>query len=270
LHEFLGRGTVRGVALFQAILLPGSVLPAESAYGALLGRLGSDVDAVAKDLEVYATPAPPPDYSLDLEVAGVLRVADERGWERFHLVGYSGGGAAALAFAAHRPERLWSLALLEPAWAGSWDLSPAEQALWREYDRLRASPPDQFMRSFMRLGVKPGVELPPPAEGAPPPWMAKRPAGIHAFLRTFETYDLDREALRRLNAPVYFALGGLSNPDEYGEIATRLSQVFPDFTLEVYEERHHFDPPHRVEPDRLADSLLQLWRRGEDPSSPAA
>lgn len=247
------------------VLLPGSVLPAEPAYGALIGALGEGVEAVAKDLEVYATPEPPPDYSLDLEVAGVLREADSRGWERFHLVGYSGGGAAALAFAARCPERLASLALLEPAWAGRWDLSPAERALWQAYDELRRLPPDQFMPVFMRLGVKPGVELQAPPPGEPPPWMAKRPAGIRAFMRTFEIDDLDREALRRFDRPVYFALGGLSNPDQYEEIATRLGRVFSDFTLEVFAERHHFDPPHRIEPERLAASLKAVWQRAETP-----
>jgi pimeloyl-ACP methyl ester carboxylesterase len=158
------------------ILLPGAVLPAEPAYGALITALGEGVDAVAKDLEVYATPEPPEHYSLEVETAGVLREADAHGWERFHLVGYSGGGAASLAFAAARPERLASLALLEPGWAGNWDLSPA---------------------------------------------------------------------------------------DHYGEIANRLSGVFPDFELEGFEERHHFDPPHRIEPERLAKSLKTLWRRAE-------
>jgi pimeloyl-ACP methyl ester carboxylesterase len=249
------------MAPFRAILLPGSVLPGDLAYGSLVAALGSVTEAVVKELEVYATPEAPPDYSLDLEVGGVLRDADVRGWQRFHLVGYSGGGAAALAFAARHPERLASLALLEPARAGCWDLSPAEQALWREYDRLQALPPDQFMRAFMRLNVKPGVALPPPPPGDPPPWMAKRPGGIRAFMKTFETYELDRDALVRLDRPVYFALGGLSNPDQFGAVATRLSRVFPDFELEVFEERHHFDPPHRIEPERLADSLRALWRR---------
>ncbi len=62
---------------------------------------------------------------------------------------------------------------------------------------------------------------------------------------------------------MYFALGGLSNPDQYGEIAARLESVFPDFQLEVFAERHHFDPPHRIEPERLAGSLTALWRRAE-------
>jgi pimeloyl-ACP methyl ester carboxylesterase len=248
---------------FRVILLPGSVLPAELAYGSLVAALRSDAEVVAKDLEVYASAEAPRDYTLDLEVAGVLREANVREWERFHLVGYSGGGAAALAVAAHDPERLSSLALLEPAWAGRWEMSPAEQAVWREYDRLAALPPEELMRGFMPLNVKPGVELPPPRSGEPPPWMAKRPAGIQAFLRTFRTFDLDRGALARFDRPVYYALGALSNPDQFGEIATRLSGVFPDFQLEVFEERHHFDPPHRIEPERLADSLRALWRRAD-------
>jgi pimeloyl-ACP methyl ester carboxylesterase len=257
------------MASFRVILLPGSVLPGELAYGPLVAALGSVTDAVVKELEVYATPEAPLDYTLDHEVGGVLREADQRSWERFHLVGYSGGGAAALAFAARHSERLASLALLEPAWAGRWDLSPPERALWLEYDRLEALPPDQFMRAFMRLNVKPGVELPPPPPGNPPPWMAKRPGGIGAFMKTFKTYELDRDALARFDRPVCFALGGLSNPDQYEEIATRLSHVFPDFELEVFDERHHFDPPHRIEPERLADSLKAFWRRA-DPAEPAA
>jgi pimeloyl-ACP methyl ester carboxylesterase len=248
---------------FRVILLPGSVLPGDLAYGSLVEALGSAADAVVKELEVYATPEAPSNYTLGLEVAGVLRDADERSWEQFHLVGYSGGGSAALAFAARHPERLASLALLEPAWAGRRDLTPLEQALWHEYDRLEALPPDQFMRSFMRLNVKPGIKLPPPPSGDPPPWMAKRPGGIRAFMRTFRTYELDPEELARFDRPVYFALGGLSNPDQFGAIATRLNRVFPDFELEVFEERHHFDPPHRIEPERLADSLKAFWRRAD-------
>ncbi|MCA4133998.1 alpha/beta fold hydrolase [Arthrobacter sp. M4] len=247
----------------RVILLPGSVLPAEPAYGALINALGPDVDAVAKDLELYAPDEPPPGWSLDTEIEGVLREADSRGWDTFHLVGYSGGGAAALAFTAKHPERLESLALLEPAWAGSWDWSPAHRQLWEDYDELDLLPPDEFMAAFMRLGVKPDVVLSPPPPGSPPPWMSKRPAGIRAFMRTFKNYDLDREKLASFQRPVFLALGGLSNPVDYGEVAERLSKVFHNFRLEVFEERHHFDPPHRIEPERLAGLLREHWKRAE-------
>ena len=124
---------------------------------------------------------------------------------------------------------------------------------------------EQFMPAFVRLGVKPGVDVPPSPPGEPPPWMAKRLAGISAFMRTFDTYDLDREALRGFRQPVYFALGGLSNPDQYAEIGKRLGAVFVDYTVELFEKRHHFDPPHRIEPDRLARSLKARWQRAEQP-----
>jgi pimeloyl-ACP methyl ester carboxylesterase len=248
------------------ILLPGGILPAALAYGALIDALGDDVDAVAKDLELYSGDELPDDYSLGDEVTGVLREADARGWERFHLVGYSGGGASALAVAATYPERLLSLGLLEPAWAGDWGQGEAERAVWRELAKLEELPPDEFITAFVRLELRPGVPPPEPAPGAPPPWMATRPAGILALMRAFKTVDLDRESLSRFGRPVYYALGGLSNPDMYGELAERLSRAFTDFTLEVFEERHHFDPPHRIEPERLARSLRTLWERAETQS----
>jgi pimeloyl-ACP methyl ester carboxylesterase len=244
----------------RAILLPGAVLPAELAYAPLIAALGPDVEAVTKDLELYATPQPPEGYSLDLEVEGVVREADALGWETFHLIGYSGGGAASLAVAAASPDRLASLALLEPAWAGRSDQTSVERAFWLELERLDGLPADEFMAAFVQLAVKPGVEV-PATPGDPPPWMAKRPAGIRALLRAFGRDDVDPVALRRFGCPVYYALGALSNPDQYREIADRLGGVFPDFELEVFESRHHFDPPHRIEPDRLARSLKAVWER---------
>ncbi|MDQ0676122.1 pimeloyl-ACP methyl ester carboxylesterase [Pseudarthrobacter siccitolerans] len=253
---------------YRAILLPGAVLPAHLAYKALIEALGPGVQAVAKELELYKTDEPPPGWTLDTEIDGVLREADQRGWQTFHLAGYSGGGAAALAFAAKHPERLQSLTLLEPAWAGNWDWSPAYAEHWKHYETLEALPPEQFMPAFMRLGVRPDVVLPPQEPGPPPPWMAQRPAGIRAFLRTFKDYDLDRSRLAAFSQPVFFALGGLSHPDDYGEVATRLSRVFfPDFHLEVFPHRHHFDPPHRVEPGLLAEGLLRHWASAEGRSS---
>ena len=246
----------------QVVLLPGGVLPAEPAYAALLQVLGERVDPVVKDLEVYSGNQPPADFSLNTEVDGVLREADRHGFGRFHLVGYSGGGASSLAFAAVHGERLLSLALLEPAWAGS-ERTPAEQAVWQRFRALEPLPSDQFMSGFVRLQLAPGVEPPPVPEGPPPPWMAKRPAGLRALIHAFDHADLDLEALRAFDPPVYFALGGRSNPDYYGRMAERLAAIFPDFTTETFADRHHFDPPHRIEPERLANSLLALWQRAE-------
>ena len=201
---------------WRVFMLPGGVLPAEAAYKNLLAELGGDADARIKDLEVYATDRPPPDFSLETEVGGIARVADEAGFDRFHLVGYSGGGASSLAFTAAYPDRVLSLALLEPAWAGNEELSAEELQVQRDLRSLRNLPAQEFMANFARYQLKPGVKPPPPPEGPPPPWMAKR-------------------------------LGG----------------IFPDFTLEIYPGRHHFDPPHRIEPAKVAAALRRLWQRAE-------
>ncbi|WP_045730208.1 alpha/beta fold hydrolase [Pseudarthrobacter chlorophenolicus] len=248
----------------RVILLPGAVLPAELGYAGLIDALGPAVQAVAKELELYRDEQPPPEWTLDTEVEGVLREADARGWRTFHLLGYSGGGSVALAFAAKHPERLQSLAVLEPAWAGTWDWSHSYAEHRRLYDDLEGLPPEEFMAGFMRLQVRPDVVLPSPEPGPPPSWMAKRPAGLSAFLRTFKDYDLDRSRLAAFSRPVYYAVGGLSHPDDQGDVAARLARVFfPDFHLEVFPRRHHFDPPHRIEPQRLAESLRRHWDLAE-------
>ena len=250
----------------QVLLLPGAVMPAELAYAALVDELGPDVEAVTKDLELYRDESPPTGYRLGTEVAGVSAEVERRGWDQFHLVGYSAGGSAALAFACAEPRRLLSLGLLEPAWAGRWGWSAAHADLWDRYHQLADLPPDQTLPAFMRLQVRPDVQLSPPA-GPTPAWMARRPAGIRALLAAFDNDDLDRAALASFGAPVYFALGGRSNPDQFAEEADRLASVFADFTLEVFPERHHLDPPHRVEAARLARSLLAVWGRGEAQAS---
>lgn len=243
------------------ILLPGVMLPAALAYPGLVAALGDGFECVPKELEVYAGPEPPIGFGLDTEVEGIARVAAESGFDRFHLVGYSGGGASSLAFAATYPERLLSLALLEPAWAGNEGLSREEQALRLEGDRIKELPPDQRVPAFMRAQVAPDTPLPPPPEGPPPPWMAQRPAGVVAFIEAFPRFRLDIDRLRCFERPVYYALGGRSNPDYFARQADRLATMFSDFTVEVYDERHHFDPPHRAEPDRLAAALTRVWAR---------
>ena len=194
-------------------------------------------------------------------------MADAAGLERFHLVGFSAGGASSLAFTAKYPERLNSLALIEPAWIG--DHVPEDAQDWAEMDRLITLPPDERMTAFLHWQMLPGVQppaLPIPA-GPPPAWMAKRPAGLEAISQAFNTYDLDQERFRLMDRPVYYALGSLSTR-LYGRAAKRLSLLFPDFRVEEYAGRSHLDPPHRAEPERFGRAMLALWERAEE-SSPA-
>jgi pimeloyl-ACP methyl ester carboxylesterase len=243
------------------VLVPGGVNPAAISYGPLLEVIQDEAEVVVKDLEVYAADTPPPGYGLELEVEGIKRAAEAAGLKSFHLVGYSGGGAASLAFIAKYPELVRSLALIEPAWIGS-DPSPEEATAWVEMDRVMALPPDERMQAFLHAGMRPGVQLPPFPPGPPPPWMARRPAGLEAINRAFKTYQLDREDFRHFRQPVYLALGSLSHPIEEHK-AKVLNSLFPDIRVEVYEGLHHFNPPHRAEPERFARALRELWTRSE-------
>ncbi|MCA1823207.1 MAG: alpha/beta hydrolase, partial [Frankia sp.] len=182
--------------MIPVVLLPGGIMPAALAYADLISALGDDVDARAKELELYAGPEPPADYSLALEVAGVARVADEAGFDRFHLVGYSAGGAVAVMFATMQPERLLSLTLNEPAWAGNVGMSAAETAVWSAFQRIGAQDGPDMIRAFTEIQLAPGVAPPAAPAGAPPPWMAQRPRGIATLIATFRAATLDLERLR--------------------------------------------------------------------------
>jgi len=247
----------------DAILLPGAILPAHIAYEALMGAFDRDVSARAKELEVYGTSEVPPAYGLDTEVAGIDRVADEAGFARFHLVGYSGGGASSLAYALTRPDRLRSLTLAEPAWAGIEGRTPEEAAAADRAIDATALPPEQMLPAFMRAQLADGVEPPEPPPGPPPSWMASRPDGTRAIAAAFERFAFSSADMRAFDRPVLFVLGGLSNPDYYRRMAERLATSFPDFRLDVFDGRHHFDPPHRAEPERYARLLEDHWRRAE-------
>jgi hypothetical protein len=156
--------------------------------------------------------------------------------------------------------RLLSLGLFEPASIPG-ELSVEEARIYRRLDEELAgkSGPD-FMRPFMTLQVKEGVEVPPPA-GPPPPWMSKRPAGLAAMMTAFGAHPFDREWLRRCEFPVFLGYGDLTGVHE--EIrAGILARLLPDLHIRRFAGMiHHFVPPEDIySPDHVA-ALQGLWAR---------
>lgn len=75
-----------------------------------------DYDLVAPDLPGHGASAHLPasaDYTLVAGARAALAVADALGWERFHLLGHSLGGATASMIAAAVPQRVDKLLLVE-------------------------------------------------------------------------------------------------------------------------------------------------------------
>jgi pimeloyl-ACP methyl ester carboxylesterase len=241
----------------QVIFLPGIIMPAALRYGPLLGVLGNSAQAVTKELEVYTTTPPSPDYSIEQEVEGIRHAAMAAGFDRFHLYSHSAGGACALAFVTTYPDRVLSLALDEPAS----DFSPeAKSGLVRDIQALDSLPEAERNKAFVAMQLAPGVEPPAPPPGPPPDWMANRPAGTKAFIEAMQRFDVAPSSYLAFDRPVYFSYGSLSS-SFWADMRDRLAGQFPDFTAERYEGLHHFQTSHSREPDRVASALKQLWAR---------
>ena len=237
------------------VFLPGIIMPAALRYAPLLVELGDTVCPLVKDLEVYATPTPPREYTIAREVEGISRAADAAGFARFHLYGHSAGGACALAYAATYPDRVLSLALDEPASDFSAEAQAALRAHLRELDSLA---PAERMRAFLQSQLAPGVEPPPHPRDQPP-------TGC----------DRDRPASRRSSAPCCVTTSrrnGSAPSPAPSTTATAVSairpgwpcaigwpRVFADFTAEEYVGLHHLKTSHQSDPDRVATALRRLW-----------
>ena len=241
------------------VFVPGGVTPVAASYAPLLNELEGEIEPLLKDLEVYAAAAPPPDYSMQLEVDALRQFVDAAGLDAFHLVAFSGGGAVSLSFCAQHPERLRSLAMFEPANVpGPWNPDDHPEVAAGQ----AALSPDQMIAEFTRRQLRPGVEPPAPPPGPPPEWMAKRPAGLRAMMRAFETDGTDRDALRQCAFPVYLAYGLLTAEAMVRRVQL-LAGLLPDVWIQAYPGIHHFAPPQRAQPARYAASLRQLWARAE-------
>jgi pimeloyl-ACP methyl ester carboxylesterase len=245
----------------HVIALPGGVMPAAQRYASLAAALGDEVEFHPKDLEVYSGPEPPAGYSIQMEVDALARFADSLGAERFHLLGYSGGGFVSLAFAGAHPDRLRSLALFEPASVPG-PLSDEEAHLYRRLQsELDGKSGPEFMRTFMTLQVKDGVQLTPPA-GPPPPWMQTRPAGLAAMMAAFGRHQFDRQDLRRCLFPVFLCYGDLTGAHEAIR-AGILARLLPDVHVRRFDGIHHFVPPEEIYSPEHVEDLRRHWNRAE-------
>jgi len=216
-----------------------------------------------KDLELYAGDTPPPDYWIDQELVALDRFADSLRLERFHLLGYSGGGFISLAYAGTRPERLLSLALFEPAMVPG-DMTAEERTLMDTFRaKLEGLKGPELMSAFARAQVKPGVVLPPPPAGPPPPWMLKRPAGIAAMMPALFAYQFDRDRFRDCAFPVFLGYGDHTSEFEAVKAGV-LARLFGDIRVHRYAGIHHFVAPEQIYTPVRAAELVSLWQHAEE------
>jgi len=241
------------------LFLPDALLPAEIAFRYVLESFQGDIEIILKDLEVYKENAPPRSYSLDTEILGIKKAIGDK---VVHLVGFSGGAAIGLGFLTKYSDQVKSLALIEPAWVGNENLTQFEIEYWLQMDKIWKLPIEERMNAFVNQNLRVGVPPPPPLPDPAPSWFSLRPAGFSAMGTAFRRAKLCTRLLSDYDRPVYLALGGLSHSIEQYK-ADRLLSLFPHIRLEVFPQCHHFDPPHRLEPQRFASVLERFWADAE-------
>jgi pimeloyl-ACP methyl ester carboxylesterase len=196
--------------------------------------------------------APGEAYGLTTEVDAVSAAARARGLSRYHLFGFSAGATVALAATLALGQAVQSLALLEAAFIGDDDWHPAETA-WRARNAaVNALPAEQSGPAFRQMLMRPGEPLPP--LGPPPPW-SPRVGMLEDMLAQVGFTSGD---LAAITVPVLAISGGRSHPRfQYQD--ERLVEVIPHARAEVFSECSHLSPPHKTEPARMAEMLIDFW-----------
>ncbi|MGN6378664.1 MAG: alpha/beta fold hydrolase [Gaiellales bacterium] len=226
--------------------------PAGKSTGEFARRLAPRVNVSPMELDVWSLDAGAP-YDIGVEVAAVRALADGAGLDRFHVFGFSAGGTVALAAALAMPDRILSVAVLEPATIGEDAWHPVEASWQAELRRIRALPADARMPDFRRLLMRPGAE-PPPSRRASAVWTPQD----EMLEDMLEHPGFVSSDLASVAQPALVVIGGQSNP-RWNLLADRLAHVMPDARTEVFPGLSHFTPPYREQPARFEDVLVRFW-----------
>ena len=213
------------------------------------------------DLVGHGRSAVPPDaaaYSMTACVGQLAAVLDELGLHDAHLIGYSMGGRAALAFGAAHPARMRS-ALLVGARAGIRDRQQRakrvrdDEALARRIEREGVEAfvdfwiSQPFLVNTRRLGAR-GVA------DARQMRLSNSIRGLAASLRGMGpgAQPPIHEALARIDAPICLAVG--EEDLKFRALAAEISQELPNARIEIVP-----DAGHSAHTDNPA-AFLQLAR----------
>ena len=232
---------------------PAPSQPGNPPSAAVAGELAGRAVITQIGLAVWDI-APGEPYDLAVEVDAVNTAARARGLSRYHLFGFSAGATVALGATLALGDAVQSLTLLEAAEIGDDDWHPAETAFRTSLAAIRVLPAEQRIPACRQLYIRPGEPLPP--LGPPPPWDA-RDDMLEDMLAQVGFTSSD---LAAITAPVLAISGGRSHP-RFRLQDERLVQVIPHARAEVFSERSHSSPPHRAEPARLAELLIDFWTR---------
>ena len=100
--------------------------------------------------------------------------------------------------------------------------------------------------------------LPPGRPLPPPPAPARDPAQNDMLEDMLAATGFTGEMLAAITQVVLVITGGRSNI-RFQHLAGRLASVVARIQTATFADRRHLSPPHRDEPARLAEMLIQFW-----------
>lgn len=199
------------------------------------------------------------DAGLSTQTAPLTSMADQAAWidgtltglgeNRAHIVGHSFGGATAAAYARGFPQRVASLALLEPVFTLAWP--PASTFLWTTIASLPVPQPMRD-RALARIG---GVDVSDIRARTPlSDMIASASAGYRAALPVPRV--LTAEQLATLPTQTYIAIADRSSLAG-GKRAARRGHDIPGAQVQTWPDTTHSLPMQVHE--QLAQRLTRFW-----------
>ena len=247
----------------KVICVPGGVAPAAQRYAPLEAAITGRARLFPNDLEVYREDQPPAGYAIEAELAALDQLADSLRLDRFHLVGYSGGGYVSLAYAGTRPHRLLSLAVFEPAMVTG-DLTPAEQDFWNALQsQLAGLDGAAFSRPLCARRSRRECRSPSAASFARD---EQKTGGSGGAKSSVSGLSIRPRPLREVMFPAYYGYGDESHSEQAVK-AGILAQPLPDLHVQRFSHVHHFVAPEQIYSLDHVEALQTLWSRGEQDSA---
>ena len=211
-------------------------------------------------------------YNIWQDLADILAVADELGWQRFSLLGHSRGGAIAMLFAASFPERVERLMLIEGGLPiiGVADDAPANlrQVLERSSELAGGTGGRVFAERTQAIRERVDGFSPVTAEAAEilarrsllevaGGWQWQADQRLKAGSEMRLTRELLAAFVKRVQAPSICVLAGES-PFADLDVYKEMLALFPDIEVHRIPGRHHL---HLEGAAETIAGLLQDFQR---------
>jgi len=194
------------------------------------------------------------------DAAICARLMAHVGWPRAHVAGHSYGALVALMLALDAPERVQSVALLEPAARGAASSEQAVAALQPALAAYRAgdtaSAVDAFLRAVCGESYRATLERVVPDAFAIA--VGEADQFFQAEMPAVRQFSFGRDEAQRIRAPV-LNVGGSASVDRFVEVGDLVQSWFPHAERLTVPEVSHLLMVQN--PSALAQALRQFFAR---------